>query len=64
MNKTRWSAKLCMEKNNFICQHKMPYVGERNRQRIYAKWNETFPNQFANEIEVYITTNGNSNDKR
>lgn len=52
-----------MEKNNFICQHKMPYVGERNRERIWAKWNETFPNQLANEIEVYITTNGNSNKK-
>uniref|UniRef100_A0A6B2E8I3 Putative c-type lectin n=1 Tax=Phlebotomus kandelakii TaxID=1109342 RepID=A0A6B2E8I3_9DIPT len=55
--KFRWSAKPCVEQHNFICQHRMPYVSERNRQRVYAKWNETFPNELANEIEVIVTSN-------
>ncbi|XP_055685983.1 uncharacterized protein LOC129791708 [Lutzomyia longipalpis] len=55
--KFRWSAKPCVEQHNFICQHRMPFVSERNRQRVYAKWNETFPNELANEIEVLVTTN-------
>lgn len=39
----------------------MSYVNEKNRQRVYTKWNETYPNQLANEVEVYVSTNGNSN---
>ncbi|XP_059613344.1 uncharacterized protein LOC132259646 [Phlebotomus argentipes] len=58
--KFRWSAKPCVEQHNFICQHRMPFVSERNRQRVYAKWNETFPNELANEIEVIVTSNPNN----
>lgn len=57
----RWSAKLCTDRHNFICQHRMSYVNEKNRQKVYTKWNETYPNQLANEVEVYVSTNGNSN---
>jgi hypothetical protein len=39
----------------------MSYVNEKNRQKVYTKWNETYPNQLANEVEVYVSTNGNSN---
>lgn len=60
----RWSAKLCTERHNFICQHRMSFVNGKNRQRVYTKWNETYPNQMANEVEVYVSTNGNGNDKR
>ena len=55
---------MCTEKHYFICQHRMPYVTEKNRQRIYNKWNETYPHQMANEVEVYVTTNGSSKNKR
>lgn len=71
--KFRWSAKLCTEKLNFICQHKMPLVSSRSRAKVYTRWNETFPNELANEVEVvvadqprsktlkdYYRTNGNS----
>lgn len=38
----------------------MPYVNEKTRQRIYSKWNETFPGQMANEIQIHVTSpNGN-----
>lgn len=58
--KYRWSAKLCFEKHYYLCQHRMPFVSEKNRQRIYTKWNETFPGQMANEIQVYVPpANGN-----
>lgn len=33
----------------------MPYVSEKNRQKIYNKWNETYPNEMANEIEVVLS---------
>lgn len=39
----------------------MSYVNEKNRQKVYSKWNETYPNQLANEVEVYVSTSGNSN---
>jgi hypothetical protein len=39
----------------------MRYVNSRNRQEIYSKWNETYPNKLANEVEVYLSTNGNNN---
>lgn len=39
----------------------MSYVNGKNRQRVYSKWNETYPNQLANEVEVYVANNGNSN---
>lgn len=32
----------------------MPYVNEKNRQKVYNKWNETYPNEMANEIEEVI----------
>ena len=32
----------------------MPYVSEYNRDRIYQKWNATFPNELANEIEIVL----------
>lgn len=52
--KFRWSAKLCTEKLNFICQHKMPFVNSNSRSKVYTRWNETFPNELANEVEVVV----------
>lgn len=52
--KYRWSAKLCTEKLNFICQHKMPLVNGHSRAKVYTRWNETFPNALANEVEVVV----------
>ncbi|CRK96090.1 CLUMA_CG009526, isoform A [Clunio marinus] len=57
----KWSAKLCTERHYYICQHRMSYVNDKNRQRVYTKWNETYPNQLANEVEVYVSTNANRN---
>lgn len=48
----RWSASSCEVQHQYICQHRMQYVTEKNRQKIYTKWNETYPNEMANEIEV------------
>ena len=42
----------------------MPYVSEKSRQRLYAKWNETYPNEMANEVEVYVSTNGKKVTRR
>ena len=39
----------------------MSFVNEKNRHKVYSKWNETYPNQVANEVEVYVSTNGNNN---
>ncbi|XP_055534230.1 uncharacterized protein LOC129723808 isoform X2 [Wyeomyia smithii] len=52
--KFRWSAKLCTEKLNFICQHKMPLVSSNSRAKVYNRWNATFPNEMANEVEVVV----------
>lgn len=52
--KFRWSAKLCTDKLNFICQHKMPFVNSHSRAKVYNRWNATFPNELANEVEVVI----------
>ena len=57
----RWGARKCTEPHYFICQHRMNLVGEKQRQRVYTKWNETYPNQIANEVEIYVSTNGNNN---
>ncbi|KAG5678502.1 hypothetical protein PVAND_008169 [Polypedilum vanderplanki] len=54
----KWTARECIERHYFICQHRMSFVNEKNRQKVYAKWNETYPNQVANEVEVYVSTNG------
>ena len=54
-NILRWAARPCMEKHYFVCQHRMPYVNDKNRQLIYNKWNETYPNEMANEIEVFVS---------
>lgn len=51
----RWSARSCVDKHHYICQHRMPYVTEKNREKIYTKWNETYPNQMANEVEVVLS---------
>lgn len=51
---SRWSARSCVDKHPFICQHRMPYVSEKNRHRVYSKWNVTYPNEMANEVEVVI----------
>lgn len=50
----RWSARPCVEKSYYICQHRMPYVSETNRVKIYQRWNVTFPHGMANEIEVKV----------
>ena len=56
---SRWSAKQCIERHYFICQHRMSFVNEKNRYKIYTKWNETYPNQLANEVVVFVSTTGN-----
>lgn len=48
-----------MEQHYFICQHRMPVVKKDNLQHIYTMWNNTFPNQIANEIEVIFTSKDN-----
>lgn len=53
----------CMEEHYFVCQHRMPVVKKDNLQHIYQMWNNTFPNQIANEIEV-IFTNRDTGDLR
>ncbi|XP_058055035.1 uncharacterized protein LOC131206485 isoform X2 [Anopheles bellator] len=52
--KFRWSAEECTKKVDFICQHRMPLVSEQSRNQVYHRWNETYPNQKANEKMVYI----------
>lgn len=58
--KFRWSAEECTKKINFICQHRMPLVSEMSRNQVYSRWNETFPNQKANEKMVYIVNDPNN----
>lgn len=48
-----------MDEHFFICQHRMPVVKKSNLQDIYNMWNNTFPNQIANEIEVIFTNKDN-----
>ncbi|XP_065080755.1 uncharacterized protein rgn isoform X2 [Ochlerotatus camptorhynchus] len=62
--KFRWSAKICTEKLNFICQHKMPFVNSHSRSKVYTRWNETFPNELANEVEVVVANQPRSNKQR
>lgn len=52
--KYRWSPRSCTDEHYFVCQHRMPLVSSKNRQRVYQKWNQTFPNELANENEVII----------
>lgn len=52
--KYRWSASSCVEKHQYICQHRMPYVNEKHRSRIYTRWNQTYPNEQATQVEVTI----------
>ncbi|XP_049546546.1 uncharacterized protein LOC125957713 isoform X2 [Anopheles darlingi] len=58
--KFRWSAEECTKKMDFICQHRMPLVTEQSRNQVYSRWNETFPNQKANEKMVYIVNDPNN----
>lgn len=37
----------------------MPYVSKRQLDKVYARWNVTFPNQLANEMEVLVTDENN-----
>lgn len=62
--KFRWSAKLCTEKLNFICQHKMPFVNSHSRSKVYTRWNETFPNELANEVEVVVADQPRSSKQK
>lgn len=62
--KFRWSAKLCTEKLNFICQHKMPFVNSNSRSKVYTRWNETFPNELANEVEVVVADQPRSSKQK
>ncbi|XP_058464696.1 uncharacterized protein LOC131438596 isoform X2 [Malaya genurostris] len=62
--KFRWSAKLCTEKQNFICQHKMPFVNSHSRKKVYNRWNATFPNEMANEVEVVVADQPRSSKQR
>uniref|UniRef100_A0A336M159 CSON009576 protein n=1 Tax=Culicoides sonorensis TaxID=179676 RepID=A0A336M159_CULSO len=58
--KYRWSPRSCTDQHYFVCQHRMPLVSSKNRYRVYQKWNQTFPNELANENEV-IVSNKNRN---
>lgn len=60
----RWSAKLCTDKLNFICQHKMPFVNSHSRAKVYNRWNATFPNEMANEVEVVVADQPRSSKQR
>uniref|UniRef100_A0A1B0G8I7 C-type lectin domain-containing protein n=1 Tax=Glossina morsitans morsitans TaxID=37546 RepID=A0A1B0G8I7_GLOMM len=51
---TKWSSRLCVDKHRFICQHKMPKVSEKNRYKVYSRWNATYPNQLANEVILEV----------
>lgn len=51
----RWSPRTCTNHQYFVCQHRMPFVSEKNRNKIYQKWNETYPNELANEVEVIVS---------
>lgn len=52
----RWSASSCVEEHQYICQHRMPYVSQKNREKVWSKWNNTFgANEMANEIEVLLS---------
>ncbi|XP_053683242.1 uncharacterized protein LOC128733582 isoform X2 [Sabethes cyaneus] len=62
--KFRWSAKLCTEKLNFICQHKMPLVSGHSKSKVYNRWNATFPNQMANEMEVVVADQPRTSKQR
>lgn len=62
--KFRWSAKLCTDKLNFICQHKMPFVNSHSRSKVYSRWNATFPNELANEVEVVVADQPRSSKQK
>lgn len=32
----------------------MPLVSSLSRAKVYTRWNETFPNELANEVEVVV----------
>lgn len=57
----RWSSKICSEKHYFICQHHLTTVSDKDRVDVYNKWNETYPNQMANEFVVFVKGNNNRN---
>lgn len=50
----RWSARSCIDKHRYICQHKMPKVNAKGRIKVYDRWNQTYPNQLANEVVLDI----------
>lgn len=52
--KYRWSASSCVDKHAYICQHRMPYVNEKHRARILTRWNQTYPNEEATQVEVVL----------
>lgn len=62
--KYRWSARSCVDKHRYICQHKMPKVSEKNRFKVYDRWNQTYPNQLANEVEMEIIDTKSKDGKR
>lgn len=56
MGGDRWSATPCVEDNYYICQHHMPYVSKKNREKVWNRWNSTFgANELANEVEVVLS---------
>ncbi|XP_055847165.1 trichohyalin isoform X2 [Episyrphus balteatus] len=62
--KYRWSARSCVDKHRYICQHKMPKVSEKNRFKVYDRWNQTYPNQMANEVEMEVIDTKTKDGKR
>ncbi|XP_004523834.1 trichohyalin isoform X2 [Ceratitis capitata] len=60
----RWSARPCPDKFRFICQHKMPKVSEKNRGKVYTRWNATYPNEYANEVILEVMDQPDRNGHR
>ncbi|XP_055314983.1 uncharacterized protein LOC129575412 [Sitodiplosis mosellana] len=55
--KYRWSASSCEQQLQFLCQHKVKFANEKKRKEIHNKWNETYPNQMANEVLHVVSQN-------
>lgn len=62
--KFRWTPRDCTENHRFICEHKMPKVTENNRDKVYQKWNMTYPNQIANEVVMEVRDDDRRNNSR
>lgn len=42
----------------------MPFVNSHSRTKVYTRWNATFPNELANEVEVVVADQPHSSRKK